>query len=64
MNKHELESLKDFDTWKEWKNTDKINSNMKPSLKDWIGFLIPVLIGLTIYGFIGYVIVHFIIKFW
>jgi hypothetical protein len=37
---------------------------MKPSLKDWIGFLIPVLIGLTIYGFIGYVIVHFITKFW
>lgn len=32
MNKHELESLKDFDTWKEWKNTDKINSNMKDSI--------------------------------
>jgi len=32
MNKHELESLKDFDTWKEWKNTDKININMKDSI--------------------------------
>jgi hypothetical protein len=32
MNKHELESLKDFDTWKEWKNTDKINNNMKDSI--------------------------------
>jgi preprotein translocase subunit Sss1 len=37
---------------------------MKPSLKDWIGFLIPALIGLTIYGFIGYVIFHFIAKYW
>ena len=37
---------------------------MKPDLKDWIGCLIPALIGITLHLSIIYVIFHFINKYW
>lgn len=34
------------------------------NLKEWIGCLVPALLGIAINGIIIYIITHFIIKYW